>query len=112
MADRASSAPKLTNYDEDFLIDENLSDVSEPEEGGDADGGSASAAETDAVVPKKRSGSVGGIVDAGNEKKKKKYAPKRNTVSLLDDETVSMLKGSSEATKERMAEVARHNKMM
>jgi hypothetical protein len=40
MVDRASSAPKASCYEEDFLIDYNLSDASVAEEGDGADVGS------------------------------------------------------------------------
>jgi hypothetical protein len=134
MQDRASSAPKLTSYDDDDEEDEegedNDQDVYDDHESSVSDvsddqlsaasvtvlsvaatsiaggGGGASFTPTASVVTKRTTSS-----SQVSSNKKKKRPPKRPD-PLMDESIISILESTTKASQERAKELARHNKVM
>jgi hypothetical protein len=88
MQDRASTAPKITNYEED--------------EDDDGEVGSVSSMGIDNVT------ATASVATSGRKAKR----PVKKNPQILDDESVAMLKGTVDTNKQRMEEEARHNKVM
>jgi hypothetical protein len=83
MQDRASTAPKITNYEED-----------------EAEVGSISSIGNEDATAS--------VATSGRKAKR----PVKKNPQILDDESVAMLKGTVDTNKQRMEEEARHNKVM
>jgi hypothetical protein len=83
MQDRASTAPKITNYEED-----------------EAEVGSISSIGNEDATAS--------VATSGRKAKR----PVKKSPQILDDESVAMLKGTVDTNKQRMEEEARHNKVM
>jgi hypothetical protein len=90
MQDRASTAPKVTNYAEDEF----------------AEGSVSSFGNDDAI------GNDDATASATTSSGKKVKRPPKMNPHILDDESLAMLKGSVDINKQRMEEEARHNKVM
>lgn len=109
MADRASSAPKVTSYEDDAEdvdddISEDESSVVLVESPPSAAASSAAGAST---LGRKRGN------EQGSSAKKKRKSNKNSTLgSLMDDSMVDVLQSTSRAAEERVLELARHNKAM
>lgn len=85
MQDRASTAPKITNYEED-----------------EAEVGSLSSMGADDVT------ATASVAASGRKAKR----PVKKIPQILDDESVAMLKGTVDTNIQRMKEEARHNQVM
>jgi hypothetical protein len=113
MADRASSKPKATSYDDsddsDSTIDlKALSELSEEEEEATeeipedaAEDAAEKSVATKSVATKRPS-----VTSSSKKAKKKK------PISIMDDETIAALAEASKTSKHRMNEMVRHNQFI
>ena len=112
MQDRASSRPKVTNYDLDMEDDEAEMNLL-----GD-DGGVSEMSDTESTIPNSVANSVAGSKrpsdHASRSSAKKARAPRKSpsSTTLVDDDLSSSLAEANRAAAERFSEMQRHNKAL